>query len=332
MNHAVDLGMRILDELLSRCKGAYSDITLRGYRNDLVVFKSWCAEREASWLPADPETIARFIDEEAPTKSIATVKRRICAIQFAHRISDLPSPIHDSDVHLALRRASRAKRRRPHQALGLTADMLARIVTACPDTLAGVRDAALFSVGYDTLCRSSELVAMRVEHLSDDSGTIEVPRSKSDPFGDGRVAYLSPATVKRLEKWLEQAGVHHGPLFRGLHTSAVSAVAMDTSSIRRRIKVAARRAGLGADEVAKLSGHSMRVGAAQDMLIAGIDVLGIMQAGGWRSQAVLARYVENASGLHMHQRRWQRIDQSSNLASASCMSPDCRIVAPPAQV
>ncbi|TCJ39579.1 tyrosine-type recombinase/integrase [Parafrankia sp. BMG5.11] len=301
--------LKILEELLSRCKGAYSDVTLRGYRNDLVVFKSWCAERGASWLPADPETIARFVDDEAPTKAIATVKRRICAIQFAHRILDLPSPISHSEVHLALRRASRAKRRRPRQALGLTADMLSKIVAKCPDTLAGARDAALFSAGYDTLCRSSELVAMRVEHLSPDLSSIEVPRSKSDPFGNGRIAYLSPATIGRLEHWLDRSGLHHGPLFRGLHTGKVPQGAMDTSSVRRLIKVAAKRAGIQKEEISALSGHSMRVGAAQDMLVAGIDFLGIMQAGGWRSQGVLARYVEHASTAQMHHRRWQQLAQ-----------------------
>lgn len=295
------------DRLFRRCEGAYSDITLRGYRNDLEVFKRWCDRRRESWLPATPAAVARFVDEEAPSKSVATVKRRISAIQFAHRMSDLPSPISHSEVHLAVRRAGRAKRRRPNQALGLTAELLSKIVEACPNTLAGVRDAALFSVGYDTLCRSSELVAMRVEHLSDDLSSTEVPRSKSDPFGNGRVAYLSPDTTARLEAWLDTAGLHSGPLFRGLHTRRVSDVALDTCSIRRRIKVAAERAGLGRDVVKGLSGHSMRVGAAQDMMLSGFDTLGIMQAGGWRSYAVLGRYVENASAARMHERRWESI-------------------------
>lgn len=298
--------------IFRRCQGAYSEITLRGYRTDLSVFKSWCEVRRREWLPALPQTVALFIDDEAPNKSVSTVKRRVCAIQFAHRISDLPSPISHSEVFLALRRASRAKRRRPQQALGLTADMLARIVAACPDTLSGARDAALFSLGYDTLCRSAELVAMRVENLSDDLRTIEVPRSKSDPFGNGRTAYLSPTTIDRLEHWLERSRICHGPLFRGLHTGKVPSGAMDTCSVRRLIKVAAKRAGLHSEEVSSLSGHSMRVGAAQDMLVAGIDFLGIMQAGGWRSQAVLARYVEHASAAHMHHRRWQY------LAKAGC--------------
>jgi integrase/recombinase XerD len=300
-----------LDRILTRCNGAYSDTTLRGYRNDLEVFKRWCAPRDESWLPATAEGVARFVDDEAPSKSIATLKRRISAIQFAHRMADLPSPIDHSEVHLAVRRAARAKRRRPNQALGLSAELLGKIVDACPDSLAGLRDAALFSVGYDTLCRSSELVAMRLEDLSNDFSSIEVPRSKSDPFGDGRIAYLAPETAARVRAWLDAARLRSGPLFRGLHTGRVSDVALDTSSVRRRIKVAAKRARLSSEVVSGLSGHSMRIGAAQDMMLSGFDTLGIMQAGGWRTQSVLFRYVENASAARIHVRRWASASRSS---------------------
>ena len=54
------------------------------------------------------------------------------------------------------------------------------------------------------------------------------------------------------------------------------------------------------DETTGLSGHSMRIGAAQDMMAAGIDHIAIMHAGGWKSINVLARYVENASVGHIH--------------------------------
>lgn len=317
MDHLAVHSLRNLEEILGRCAGAYSEITLRGYRNDLIVFKRWCAINNSDWLPASPDTIARFVDEEAPTKSIATVKRRICAIQFAHRMSDFPSPISHSEVHLALRRAARAKRRRPQQALGLSAEMLDRIVDACPPTLAGLRDAAMFRVGYDTLCRSSELVAMRVEHLAVDLSSIEVPRSKSDPFGDGRIAYLSPATAECVEAWICATNLRSGALFRGLHTRKVSNFALDTSSVRRRIKVAAKRGGLSRETVEGLSGHSMRVGAAQDMMLLGIDTLAIMQAGGWQTHAVVARYVENTSAAKLHERRWAKLACRHSVRSPS---------------
>ena len=296
-----------IDHIIARCEGAYSPITLRGYRNDLVQFQTWCRDHGQPWLPASPTAIAAFVDDQAKSMTIATVKRRVEAIKFAHRLSDLPSPAGNSQVLLALRRAGRAKRRRPNQALGLTTCMLEKMVAACPDTLAGLRDAALVSVGYDTLCRSSELAAMRVEHLSENLSTICIPRSKADPFGDGRIAWLSPATIERLSAWLDASELTEGPLFQGLHTAKLSHMALDTSSIRRLVKRAAARANLGQTAIQGLSGHSMRVGAAQDMMVAGIDAIGIMQAGGWRTFHVLARYVENASAELMHQKRWRRL-------------------------
>lgn len=298
-----------LDVLLARCQGAYSEKTLSGYRTDLKQFRAWCDANGEEWLPARPEAVAAFLDSEAHTKSLATVRRRFEAIKFVHRLSDLPSPTSHSEVRLALRRAARSKRQRPEQALGLTAELLEALLAACGSDLSDLRDAALVSVGYDTLCRSAELVAMRVEHLSEHSASLLVPRSKADPFGAGRTAYLSPGTVQRLHRWLEAASLEAGPLFRGLHTAKVSEAALDTASVRRIVKRLARRAGLAGAVVERLSGHSMRVGAAQDMMIAGIDTIGIMQAGGWRTYQVLARYVENAAAGRMHERRWQRLGQ-----------------------
>ena len=51
----------------------------------------------------------------------------------------------------------------------------------------------------------------------------------------------------------------------------------------------------------------MRIGAAQDMLVAGFDQLAIMQAGGWKTANVVLRYVENASTRELHKRRWEQL-------------------------
>ncbi len=55
----------------------------------------------------------------------------------------------------------------------------------------------------------------------------------------------------------------------------------------------AANAGLPDDVVAKLSGHSTRVGAAQDMVAAGLEVTEVMQAGGWKTPVMVARYSEH---------------------------------------
>lgn len=56
-----------------------------------------------------------------------------------------------------------------------------------------------------------------------------------------------------------------------------------------------------------MSGHSMRVGTAQDMMVAGLDHIAIMQAGGWKMVDVVARYVENAAARNLRQRRCAKL-------------------------
>lgn len=59
------------------------------------------------------------------------------------------------------------------------------------------------------------------------------------------------------------------------------------------MKQRALASGSPSDVVEALSGHSMRVGAAQDMVVAGMGLLPIMKTGGWKSANVVARYVQN---------------------------------------
>jgi integrase/recombinase XerD len=307
-----------IEAILARCEGAYAATTLQGYAADLRQFQKWCKSRRCSWLPAADHTIAAFIDHEIEALSAATVRRRLSAIKFVQRMSDLPNPAGTSVVHLALRRAARRKSRRPVQSRGLTSGILQRILDGMPDTIAGIRDAAIIAVGYDTLCRSGELVAMKVDHVRrsrERTWSIIVPRSKSDVAGDGRTAWLSPRTVTQLDRWLTASGIEDGPLFRGLNLARVAPGPMDTSSIRKLIKRASRTAGVDSAIASQLSGHSMRVGAAQDMLVAGFDALAIMQAGGWKSTNVLLRYVENAETRSLHETRWHALEQRTQPTS-----------------
>ena len=44
----------------------------------------------------------------------------------------------------------------------------------------------------------------------------------------------------------------------------------------------------------EVSGHSLRVGAAQDLLVRGHDISAIMRAGGWDSVRVVSNYLRLA--------------------------------------
>ena len=301
-----------LTSLIARCEGAYSQRTLGGYRSDLKLFAEKCQREQVEWLPTTPESLASFINEQSKNFAISTVKRRVEAIKFAHRLIGHTTPMHGNDVRLALRRLARNNASRPKQSLGVTFAILEKILAALPNTIAGRRDAALISVGYDALARSYELVSLTVSDLRDDFTTISIRRSKSDREGVGRLLHLSPRSSVLVKEWLALRGTLDGPLFQGLHTGRPSGKVLNTSSVRRIVKRAAKRAGLPQAEIDDLSGHSMRVGAAQDMMVAGLNHIAIMQAGGWSSIDVVARYVENASAKKLQQERWDALSRSAN--------------------
>lgn len=60
------------------------------------------------------------------------------------------------------------------------------------------------------------------------------------------------------------------------------------------MKDSAEQAGLSKQEIAEFSAHSLRVGAAQNLLCAIYDMAAIMRAGGWKSVNILSRYLEYA--------------------------------------
>ncbi len=281
---------------LVRLEGAYSANTIRAYKSDFAIFVAWCRARDRSALPASPITVADFLRDQSTSAKSATISRRRAAISRVHRLLKLANPAPDEDVHLAARTIYRQKGRRQDQVLGLTAPLKKKIIEACPNDLRGLRDRALVSMGYDTLCRRSELVQLRVDDLNvetDGSGTILIRRAKADQFGAGRLAYLSVETVAHTRRWLETAGLDRGRVFRGIDPNVSLRTALVSDAVARIIKHRAKCAGLDAVQVARLSGHSMRVGAAQDMAAAGIDLVAIMHAGGWKSPEMVMRYIEH---------------------------------------
>ena len=52
------------------------------------------------------------------------------------------------------------------------------------------------------------------------------------------------------------------------------------------------KAGLNESEIKSISGHSMRVGAAQDLLNSGASMPMIMQRGRWSKTDTIMRYLE----------------------------------------
>ena len=281
-----------------RLEGAYAPATIRSYFCDIEAFENWCAENEINApFPAAVETVCRFLEDQGNCRAPSTVQRRLYAIRKVHRLLRLPDPTYDEDINLTFRRVRRAKAVRPRQAKGLTRQYLDRFLESEPDSPWGLRNRAMLSLGYELLTRRSELIALRNSDLTlrvDGTMRVLIRRSKADPYGAGRVAFTSARTAQLLEQWLDYRGTKIEWLFCPIYQGKVIDRCLETTTVKRVVKEAAKRCELRPDEVASFSGHSMRVGAAQDLLRRGFDTAAIMRAGGWKSVNVLARYLEKA--------------------------------------
>jgi len=230
-------------------------------------------------------------------KAPSTVRRRLYAIRKAHRLLRLPDPTFDEEINITFRRIRRAKFTRPKQAKGLTRKYLDAFLEVQPDSPWGLRNRAMLSLGYELLTRRSELVALTSKDLTfRDDGTLRVliRRSKADPFGQGRVAFTSIRTAELIQRWLEWRGPHITYLFCPIYQGKAIERSLSADTVKRLVKTSAKNSGLNAKDINDFSGHSLRVGAAQDLLCAGYDAAAIMRAGGWKSINILSRYLENA--------------------------------------
>ena len=136
------------------------------------------------------------------------------------------------------------------------------------------------SVIRDGLLRVSETVALAwadVAPAPDGSGIATVRRSKTDPESQGQAVYLGQAAMTALAA-IRPADVDGAAPIFGL----------SVRQLPRRIQAMARAAGLGEG----FSGHSGRVGMAQDLAASGAELPALMVAGRWQSPRMPARYTE----------------------------------------
>jgi site-specific recombinase XerD len=181
-------------------KGAFAANTERARYADLKVFAEWCLLERRDLLPARAQTVVAFIDAMAHSKAPATVRRYITSIAWLHRAAGVANPCGEDEVRFGLRRMHRRLGRRGSQKLGLGRDLVDCMLAASDhNTLKGLRDCALLSVAYDTLCRRSELVLADVEHLTcsdDGSGSLYLPACKTDQEGKRSFRYMAPDTMQ----------------------------------------------------------------------------------------------------------------------------------------
>ena len=283
-------------EWQAMAEGAYSANTLRAQKADGAIFQAFCEGRGEAYLPAAPKTIRAFIEDRVKAeKKPATIKRYVATIARVHIAAGLLNPCSSEAVRLGLKKMGRETSSRQDQAHPLGWKDIKQFIESAGEGLRADRERAMLCVAYETLARRGELVALEVRDIDfhpNGTGQAIIRRGKTDAEGQGRLAYLSRETVKWLKVWLGHTGVAEGAVFRRLIGSTQIGGSLNPGSIAPIFKRVAQWIGMPERLVDRVSGHSTRVGATQDLAAMDIDLAAITQAGGWKSTRMPIQYAE----------------------------------------
>ena len=284
-----------LDKCLQKLEGAYAPNTLRSYYADARSFVDWCRKRSIEPFPINSETLCTYIECLQVNSAYSSIRRRIASLRRLNRMLGFEDKTRTDEVYLAIRRLKRSKCLEQRQAVGINHDILVKLIDAQPNTLAGTRNRALLSLGYDFLARRSELVAIRTVDLKfTPDGALKgmIRKSKTDQYGKGRLVFGSERSAKLVRKWLRLKPKEIQPVFCAINHGKCEDRAIcdrNVNDIIKRSVVKVKRCERPSD--LEVSGHSLRAGAAQDLLIRGYDLAAIMRAGGWSDPSTVLRYL-----------------------------------------
>ena len=108
-----------------------------------------------------------------------------------------------------------------------------------------------------------------------------------------------------LEQWQRAMQIKKGPVFVSINRDgSINSKPITSAEVARTFKRIAKCIGLDAEAAGNISGHSTRIGAAQDLTTAGAALPEIMAAGGWRSPGMPARYARKLDARRGAMREW----------------------------
>ena len=266
-----------------------SDNTRAMYNSAWRGFEAWTQARGALSLPASPSIVAAYLAclAEELRLSVATVRLHKAALAAIHKASGHEDPTDNEGVRRIMKGIAQAHGKGQKQARPLTAETLAAVKATAKSRRSledgkrqesteraswrGRVDVALLATLRDGLLRRSEAAALTwgdVEFRDNGSALLQLRRSKTDQEAEGVTLYIRPATE--------------------LLDLSTKIFGMTARHIGNRVRAAAKAAGLGEG----FTGHSGRVGMAQDLVKSGVELPALMTAGRWKSSKMPARYTE----------------------------------------
>ncbi len=287
-------GLTLTAEVRNYIKASLSDSSRRAYRADIDQYYLW-----GGVVPASPELIARYLAAHAGQHAIATLARRLVSIGKAHTTQGHPSPV-DSDLVRATLRGIRHTHGSAQRQVTPAEKNDVLSMVAGLDGIKGARDKALLLLGFAGAFRRSELVGLLVTDIeqAQQGLIVQLRFSKTDQEGRGRKVAIPFARgavcpVLALQHWLAVSGITEGPIFRAVNRhGGLGNSPLTPQSVALVVKERAMAVGL---DPARYAGHSLRAGLVTSAAKLGVSSWKIRQQTGHKSDAMLARYIRDAS-------------------------------------
>jgi integrase len=312
-----------------------SPLTRRLYDDIWQAFTNFLAPKDA-WR-AEPMDVARYVTSRA-LRGITpgTLKRDLGGINYyferlgkgaGHRrpgVGTRSSPARDALVVQTMRGIWRKHGRPYSRKRGLLLDSLEKMIDHQPDTLVGIRNRAMFVIGWGAALRIIELQALDAKEggvvngwveISDDGVVVHLRQSKANQFRRRAETYGIPARpsaprycpVKLMRQWLSASSIESGPLFPALRGGCYAeSTRINRNSLRAVIKRGAGRIGI---DPADIGGQSLRRGCLTWLSLEGVNPFRIQDHSGHSDIRQLFRYIERPFSIQdspLAETRWAR--------------------------
>lgn len=296
-------------------KDAFSSNTWRQLLSVMRVCYRWARENARTFLPMTDADLRDYLNFLQLTgRASSTIATHASLISMLHRNAGLTPPNTSPIVFRTIKKINRVAvvgGERTGQAIPFRLADLMKLDSLWFNSslLREKRNLAFLHVAYNTLLRVSELSRLRVRDVTfaDDGRIIlDVAWTKTIVQTGGLIKALSNLSTQRLMEWIAAAGLAAEPdafLFCPVHRSNKAVIIaerpLSTPSFETIFAHAWRTSGhsksakLNKNRYGGWSGHSARVGAAQDMAKQGYAVAQIMQEGTWKKPETLMRYIRN---------------------------------------
>jgi integrase len=272
------------------------------------------ADDPAHGMPADVEAGLRsegLLRADGP-HAPGTVRRRLTSWSILTRWQGLTGSFGaaslKSALRLAVKASSRPRQRKSKKAV--TSDVLLKLLEACAgDRLVDFRDSALLLTAFASGGRRrSEMAGLRVEDLEDEKPvradpndknspplpclSIRLGRTKTTTSDDDEHVLLIGRPVIALKRWLTEATITEGSVFRRIDQwGNLDRRALTPQSINLILKNRCKQAGL---DPALFSAHGLRSGYLTEAANRGIPLPEAMQQSLHKSVTQAASYYNNA--------------------------------------